>query len=296
MVDAENWDWDSGEKQIPFREWSEKYRWVEEPHVSPDGEKIAAIVNIDEGQFDVCVNGETWGGEFDKAWHLRFTPSGRLAAIISEMGEWTVAVDGTAWEKMFGYVWNPIFDNSGAHIAVAFQQDMQYGMALNGVPWEETYNNMTYFALSPDGNRTAGAVQVKSADSGQVHKFQEGTFTAAIEGKAWDDAFVNVWHLAISPDGQNLAAEVRVNLYEYTIAVNGKTWDKTYSSVWEPIFHPQKQSVIAPVRIEGKWTLAENAQPLWEQRFVQLWQQKFGPRGKNWRLSSRRSTASGQWL
>ena len=49
MIDPKNWDWESGEKRIPFGEWSENYRWVEEPYVSTDGEKIAAIVNIDEG-------------------------------------------------------------------------------------------------------------------------------------------------------------------------------------------------------------------------------------------------------
>jgi len=76
MAEEQSWDWDTGEKRIPFGEWKENFRWVEEPYVSPDGEKIAAIVNIDEGQFSVCVNGETWEAVFDKIWHLRFTPSG----------------------------------------------------------------------------------------------------------------------------------------------------------------------------------------------------------------------------
>ncbi|MEJ2057713.1 MAG: hypothetical protein P8X39_07735, partial [Desulfofustis sp.] len=90
MAEEQSWDWENGEKRIPFEEWKENFRWVEEPYVSPDGENIAAIVNVDEGQFDVCVNGEPWGAEFDKAWHLRYTPSGRLSVLVSEMGEWTV--------------------------------------------------------------------------------------------------------------------------------------------------------------------------------------------------------------
>ena len=61
MVEEQSWDWETGEKRIPFGEWKENFRWVEEPYVSPDGEKIAAIVNIDEGQFSVCVNGESLG-------------------------------------------------------------------------------------------------------------------------------------------------------------------------------------------------------------------------------------------
>ncbi|MGD2011432.1 MAG: WD40 repeat domain-containing protein, partial [Desulfobacterales bacterium] len=146
MAEEQSWDWETGEKRIPFAEWKENFRWVEEPYTSPDGEKIAAIVNIDEGEFSVCVNGETWEAVFDKIWHLRFTSTGRPTAIVSEMGEWTMADDGTAWENKFGYIWNPIYSADGRRIAVAFQQDMQYGMALNDTPWKETYSNITYFA------------------------------------------------------------------------------------------------------------------------------------------------------
>jgi WD40 repeat protein len=137
-------------------------------------------------------------------------------------------------------------------------------MALNGTPWEQLYSNITYFALSPDGQHTAGAVQMEDVDSGEVHKFQEGAFSAAMDGEAWDARFVNVWNLAISPDGQHLAAEVRLNLYEYTIAVDGIPWETRYSTVWEPIFNPKTGRVVAPVRENGQWTLAEDGKPLWD--------------------------------
>ena len=208
MVDSKSWDWETGEKKIPLGDWKSRFKWVEEPYVSPDGERVAAVVNIDEGEFNVCVNGESWETPFDKIWHLRFAPDGRLTALISEMGEWTVAVDGVCWENKYAYVWNPLFSSDGENIAVAVQQDMRYAMALNGSLWDETYANMTYFALSPDGRKTAAAVQTVDVDSGQIHKFQEGTFTAALDGKAWESTFVNVWHLAVSPDSERLAAEV----------------------------------------------------------------------------------------
>ena len=89
-----------------------------------------------------------------------------------------MAVDGVAWENKFGYVWEPRYSSDGASIAAAIQQDMRYAMVLNGQPWEQMFSNMTYFALSPDGQHTAGAVQVVDADSGEIHKFQEGSFTA----------------------------------------------------------------------------------------------------------------------
>ena len=82
MVDSRNWDWEPGEKRIPLDSWKENYQWVEEPYVSPDGESVANIVNIDEGEFNVCVNGQPWGDSvFDKIWHLRFSPDGRTLAV-----------------------------------------------------------------------------------------------------------------------------------------------------------------------------------------------------------------------
>ena len=160
MSETNQWDWDTSQKEIPMAEWHERYGWVEEPYVSPDGEKVAAIVNTGEMSFNVCVNGDTWESDYDKIWHLRFLPSGALTALISDQGEWTVAIDGTPWENRFGYVWNPIYSQNAGSVAVAAQQDMRYCMVLDGQPWDETYANMTYFALSPCGTKTAAAVQV----------------------------------------------------------------------------------------------------------------------------------------
>ena len=239
MTIKSDWDWEPGSREISdVGQWQNQFNWVEEPYVSQDGEKLAAIVNVAEGEFNVCVNGEPWETVFDKIWNLRFAPDGRLTALVSEMGEWTVAVDGTAWENKFGYVWNLAFSPDGKNIAVAIQQDMAYCMAVNDVAWEQTFSNMTNPTLSPDGTTTAAAVQVADFGEGEIHKFQEGAFTVALEGKTWDTQFVNVWKMAISSDDQQVAAEVRLNPYDYTIAVNGKPWEQTFDCVWEPVFHP----------------------------------------------------------
>src|SRR5210317_363744 len=169
MIDTDSWDWESSEKMIPFPDWQGNFEWVEEPYASPDGEKIAAIVNVAEGEFNVCVNGESWENTFDKMWYLRFAPDGRLTAIVSEMGEWTVAVDGAAWENKFGYAWNTLFSHDGRHIAVAVQQDMAYAMAVDDAPWGQTYGNMTNPTLSADGTQTAATVQVESFAEGEIY-------------------------------------------------------------------------------------------------------------------------------
>jgi Tol biopolymer transport system component len=183
MLTKIEWDWESGSKEIAdIRQWQNRFNWVEEPEASPNGEKIAAVVNLAEGEFNVCVNGDLWEAAFDKIWNLKFVPDGRLSALVSETGAWTVAVDGSAWENRFGYVWNKMFSPDGKHIAVAVQQDMAYGMALNDVVWEQTFSNLTNPALSPDGEKTAAAVQVVPFGEGEIHKFQQGAFSAALDG------------------------------------------------------------------------------------------------------------------
>jgi len=60
MIDGKHWDWETGQKKIPMADWQDRFDWVEEPYASPDGEKVAAIVNAGEETFSVCVNGDTW--------------------------------------------------------------------------------------------------------------------------------------------------------------------------------------------------------------------------------------------
>ncbi len=130
MTHIDSWDWTIGKKTVPFDTWKANYTWVEEPAASPDGEHVAAIVNLEPGVFSVCINGNQWEPTFDKAWNLRFSPDGRLTALVSEMGTWTVAVDGEPWPEAFDYVWDTRFSADGRHVAVAAQQGMQYAMAL----------------------------------------------------------------------------------------------------------------------------------------------------------------------
>ena len=177
MDKKSQWDWNLGQRDIAdMAQWQDRFNWIEEPYVSPDGEKIAAIVNLAEGEFTVCVNGQPWENVFDKIWYLRFAPDGRLTALVSETGEWTVAVDGVPWENKFGYVWNTMFSPDGKNIAVAVQQDMTYGMALNDVPWEKTFANMTNPTISPDGTRTAAACRSKSSAKAKSKNFRPVPF------------------------------------------------------------------------------------------------------------------------
>ena len=108
MHNSDSWDWDAEKRLVTDTgQWRNKFDYIEEPYVSPDGEKIAAIVKDEEAMaFNVCVNDTVWESTFDKIWYLRFSPDNRPTALVSDTGEWTVAVDDVAWENRFDYVWD----------------------------------------------------------------------------------------------------------------------------------------------------------------------------------------------
>ena len=123
MVDTSNWDWEVGRRQVAdLNGWRNAFEGVEEPQASPDGEKLAAVVQTDEAEFSVCEEKgtgqpETWEGPFDKVCALRYAPDGRLTAQVSDTGEWTVGVDGELWEESFDFVWDTRFAAGGKRIA-----------------------------------------------------------------------------------------------------------------------------------------------------------------------------------
>ena len=83
MTELKNWDWETREKLVAnTNDWKERFPLIHEFVVSPDGEKISAVVKSEEGQFTPCVNGEVWENTFEKAWSLQFGPDGRLTCLV----------------------------------------------------------------------------------------------------------------------------------------------------------------------------------------------------------------------
>lgn len=280
MQDTKSWNWDPGKRVvIDAAKCSDGVQWLEELYVSPDGERCAAVACTDEAEFGICVNGEFGEDRYEKAIIPRFTPDGKFAALVSQDMEWFVNVDGENWPEGYGFIWDMKF--AGDSISVAVQQDMRYGMALNGETWENLFDNANQFAISPDGKSVGCAVQVEPMGQAEIFKFQSGVYSVAVNGKVWDERFVNCYTPVFNADGSKCAAQVRRSLYDYTIAVNGKVWDKNYNCVWEPVFDPSDGSVVAPVRIAGKWGLDKDGQTFWEPKWTQLWQEQFSADGKN---------------
>lgn len=266
-----NWDWNPGKKVVAdIGEWRKKFEWVEELYANPDGEKVAAVVKTGEMEFSVCENGDPWENVFDKVWHLRYSPDGRLAGLVSEMGEWTVGVDGESWENKYEFVWDLKFGAGGENIIIAAQSGRRYLAVINDVPWEEGFGNIANLTPSEDGSKSAAVVQTTGFNEGDIFTYQKGCYTVAVDGQIWDRSFVSAWDMSFSPDNAHVAAEVRTTLYDYTIAVDGAPWDAVFNCVWKPFFGKDNR-VIAPVRIGGGWTLAIDGKPFWGARFPQLW-------------------------
>jgi hypothetical protein len=280
--DKVSWDWDVGEKKIVSTSYcSTQFEWIEEFQVSPDGEKIAMVAKVGGFEFSVCEKGDIWDPPYEKIWQLGYGPDGRLVGLVAQDGEWTVAVDGQTWDDTYGFLWNTMFSGDGKVIAVAAQQDMKYGMVVDGKPWKQFFENANQFTLSRKGDKSAAVVQTTSLAQADIQTFQNGCYTVAVDGEPWKRNFVNTWTPVFSPDGNRVAAQVRTSLYDYTVAVDGQTWAQGYTGVWTPLFSPDDGAVIAPVRERGKWGMARNGELIWKPMFDQCWHQGFSDDGQN---------------
>jgi hypothetical protein len=280
MQDTDNRDWELGEK-TPARpgEWAGQFEWVEEPEVSPDGERLAAVVNTGEDGFTLCVNGVVWENLYERVWYPRFAPDGRLTALAQRDGQSVLCVDGEEEGEWHDFLWDTLFSGDGGTIACAAQNGGAYSVVKDGTRWEEEFFNLSGLAVSPEGSKCVAVVQVEQMPAGDITKFQEGCYKIAINGKTPGARLLSAWDTAFSKDGAHAATEVRVSPYDYTIAVDGVPWEKTFPGVWRPRFNPKTGLITAPVKIGSGWTLAAGGEPLWDRLFTQLWRHKYSGDG-----------------
>jgi len=294
MPEIKAQDWEPGRKIVAeIGKIKSQVKAIHEFTVSPDGEKIAVPVVNEDGSYAIAVNEKILPTTFELLWYLRYAANGKLTGLVRIDDMWTLAVDGQPMEDRYEYAWNPIFSENGAAVAFLCKRDNQYGVALNGKMWEQSFHAIRDFCISPDGSQTAATVQVDSLAEADTEGFMKGVWSVAINGKVWDKKYVNCWGPLFNADGTLVAAEVRTGICEYSIGVNDSIWAEKYGCVWEPTFKPGTDSVVAPVRIKGSWTLARDGQPVWNSCFIQMWRAKFSSDGK--RLAAIVSNDFGRW-
>ena len=277
----QNWDWEFGKKVIAnIDEIKKQFPTIEEFAVSPDGENIAAAAKRDEDEFSLSLNGSTQDDIFEKLWYLRYLPNGKLTGLVRLDDMWTLIVDNEVMEDKFDFAWHPKYSREGDSIAFLYKLDSKYGVSLNGKKWDEGFQSIRDYSISPDGKNTAASVQVDALAEADVDGFFKGTWSTAVNGKAWDNKYINIWNPVFSDDSKIVAAEARTDICDYSIAFNDKIWNSKFGCVWQPVFRKQSDSIIAPVRKNGTWTVAENGEIIWANKYVQLWQIKLSPDGK----------------
>lgn len=276
-----NWDWETGRKQVvnsltPLQ----GHGWQEEPYVSDDGETLAAVVNVDEGEFSMRVNDGVWEQTFERIWYPRFSPDGRLTGLCQQDMLWALGVDGELMGEPCDYVWDTRFTADGATIATMAKVEEQYGVSLNGTPWETLYENANQYTISTNGVHSAAVVQVASLGQADVEGFKKGVYSVAVDGETWTGKYLNLWTPVFDARGLRVAAQVRTGVHDYTIAVDDEPWPSTYNQVWKPIFHPDGKYVAAPVRLAGKWGVARDGAMLWQPSYMQVMKLQFSESGE----------------
>jgi hypothetical protein len=296
MKQEQSWDWITPLKQLPLDEWDSRFNWVEDYHISLDGESVAAIVNIDEAVFSICENGTVWDGEYEKAWGLTPLPDGRFSAMVCSDEEWTVSTSGKEWEEKFDYIWNlqvspecsypdgSYTDGSyagGSYIGAAVQVGMEYAMAVNGTVWGNMFHNITDATLHTDGS-SAGVVQIEHMKAADINTFKKGIYSCAVNGEIEEGHFLNIWDISFDKAGENVSYAARLDREAYTIVQNARAWDTNFQCVWRPEFSKDGSSVVAPVRLNGKWQLYRDGNPFWKNHYGQLWHVKASPVSGNY--------------
>ncbi len=269
MEMSPNINWEDSLKTVDLSAL-EKYSLYYNAVASPDGERIAFVVETQDGEILVWVNGNTWEEVFERVNYLCFLSNGSLACTVQKDGMWTVAVEGNLWENSYEYVWNLQFNKNGSILAVNTKTGSDYSVCVNDTPWEKSFFDTRDLFISDNGKSVATYVRLENYPVLDILNFAKGMWSLAVNGKEWKDKFISVFGCAFSPNGEKTAAGIRFSNREFSIAVNGVHWEGSFIQVWEPVFL-NDADVLAPVKLDRGWCLYCNGYPFWEKVFMQIW-------------------------
>ena len=190
MISTDLWDWEVRNRFLcDASDWRKRYPVVQEFTVSDDGERIAAVIEIEPQLIMPCINGKPWDDGYEKVWSLKFSPDSRLVCAVLKDYEWTVAIDNDLWQEKYDFVWNISFSPDGRDIAGNIKKDDAYGVALNGKSWLNTFPEARDLVISPNGRRTASRIKTKRLASLDTSTFAEKILTVAVDGEQWPAIF-----------------------------------------------------------------------------------------------------------
>ena len=160
--------------------------------------------------------------------------------------DYTIAVNGEPWERTFNCVWEPVFDPRDGSVLAPVRQAGQWTLARDGSPaWERRFVQLWHPMFSPDGANLAAIVAPSF-----------GNWTVAVNGTPWRSTFNELVSDAVfSPDGKRVAAIGKQN-GSYHIIVDDSVWPQAFDMAWAPVFSPDGRQAAAKVEKNGKCTFA----------------------------------------
>ncbi len=135
--------------------WPSKYVQLWHACVSPQDERIAAVVATAYGRWTVAVDDVPWKTTFsDMVAAPVFSPDGhKVAAAVKHDGRWSIAVDGVPWMPTFDMVWEPVFSPGGESIATIVKENGKQSLVVNGRVHSRSFDRLWAPAFSPTGKQ-----------------------------------------------------------------------------------------------------------------------------------------------
>ena len=90
----------------------------------------------------------------------------RLAAAVKDNGRWTIAVDGVPWTETFDMIWDPVFSPNGKYVAAKAERKKEMFLVINGKAVTKGFQNMCEPVFSPDGSK----ILINDLELGRVYR------------------------------------------------------------------------------------------------------------------------------
>lgn len=204
-----------------------------------------------------------------------FSPDGeRVATIVfdQEEMEFQVVVNGVPWEHIFENIWLPQFTPQGK-LTILGASLGEWTLVEEDEPWPEQYEYIWKPQFDQNGKNIAAAIR------------KDGRYGMAKNGQTWEKLFHNATGFCINPNGDTTACIVQTEPLDqgdiqtfrkgiFSVAVNGKVWDKKFQTIWDLVVSDQGKSA-AVVRLNtNEYSIAVDGST-WEQSFAIIWRPQF---------------------
>ena len=77
-----------------------------------------------------------------------------------------IAVDGVPWGETFDMVWDPVFSPNGDTVIAKVEREGRFSIAINGKVWDHNFEALWEPAFSPDGTK----VLIKAVEDGKYYR------------------------------------------------------------------------------------------------------------------------------